>query len=219
MSQQYQTGDYVRIHDHDGTEITVKITDSGIPNRQGDFTFKAGARMFKNSEILGLGEVPVVMKFDKPFELGSRVKIIHGELIGTIGLIEGKAFPYRVDFSNGNSGWYQPVDLCHAPTPAPDTEVHTEVEAENERARILSTAESLINGDRADAYGHPKENFGRIAALWNAQLGKKLSEPLTAEDVAYALVQLKMSRLANTPGHEDSLVDVAGYIALAGELK
>ncbi|WJZ27861.1 hypothetical protein MOMMJLID_CDS0053 [Arthrobacter phage 1191A] len=60
MTHQYQTGDYVRIHDHDGAEITVKITDSGIPNRQGDFAFKAGARMFKNSEILGLGEVPVV---------------------------------------------------------------------------------------------------------------------------------------------------------------
>lgn len=176
MSDQYKTGDYVRIRDHDGAEITVKITDSGIPNRQGDFTFKAGARMFKNSEILGLGEVPVTLAKD----LEDQWALI---------------------------------------TPAPDTEVHADLVAENERARILSTAEKLINGDRADAYGHPKENFGRIAALWNAQLGKKLSEPLTAEDVAYALVQLKMSRLANTPGHEDSLVDVAGYIALAGELK
>ena len=64
MTHQYQLGDYVRIHDHDGAEITVKITDSGIPNRQGDFAFKAGARMFKNSEILGLGEVPVTLAKD-----------------------------------------------------------------------------------------------------------------------------------------------------------
>lgn len=87
-----------------------------------------------------------------------------------------------------------------------------------ERSEILATAHDLINGDRATDYGGPQENFGRIADLWNAQLGKKLAEPVTAQDVAYCLVQLKMSRLANTPGHRDSLIDVAGYIALAGGL-
>lgn len=215
MTHQYQLGDYVRIHDHDGAEITVKITDSGIPNRQGDFTFKAGARMFKNSEILGIGEVPVVSE-KRAFAVGERVQTID-RLVGTIDHISGHSVPYRVDFGEGRMGWYGELELHAESASPPDTEVHAE--PENERARILSTAERLINGDRAKAYGHPKENFGRIAALWNAQLGKKLSEPLTAEDVAYALVQLKMSRLANTPGHEDSLIDVAGYIALAGELK
>lgn len=61
---EYKLGDYVRIRDHDGKEITVRIDDSGIPNRQGGFTFKAGARIFKNSEILGLGEVPVTLAKD-----------------------------------------------------------------------------------------------------------------------------------------------------------
>ena len=72
---EYKLGDYVRIHDHDGAEITVKITDSGIPNRQGDFTFKAGARMFKNSEILGLGEVPVTRtnEVESKYEIGDQV--------------------------------------------------------------------------------------------------------------------------------------------------
>lgn len=88
----------------------------------------------------------------------------------------------------------------------------------NRRAKTLRTAESLINGDRAAAYGHPSENFGRIASLWNAQFGAKLAEPFTAEDVALALVHLKMSRLANTPGHEDSLIDACGYLALASEI-
>lgn len=87
------------------------------------------------------------------------------------------------------------------------------------RTEILATAHELINGDRAKDYGDPQENFGRLAALWNAQLGKKLAEPLTAQDVAYCLIQLKMSRLANTPGHKDSLIDVCGYAALAGELE
>lgn len=88
----------------------------------------------------------------------------------------------------------------------------------NRRAKTLRTAETLINGDRAAAYGHPSENFGRIAALWNAQFGAKLAEPFTAEDVALALVHLKMSRLANSPGHEDSLIDACGYLALASEI-
>ena len=88
----------------------------------------------------------------------------------------------------------------------------------NRRAKTLRTAESLINGDRAAAYGHPSENFGRIASLWNAQFGAKLAEPFTAEDVALSLVHLKMSRLANTPGHEDSLIDACGYLALASEI-
>lgn len=217
MMTEYKLGDYVRIHDHDGAEITVQITDSGAPNQFSDFMHKAGARMFKNSEILGLGDIPVVSE-KRAFAVGERVRTID-RAIGTIDHISGHSVPYRVDFGDGRMGWYGELELHAEPTPTLDAEVHAEVEAENERARILSTAEKLINGDRAKAYGHPKENFGRIAALWNAQLGKKLSEPLTAEDVAYALVQLKMSRLANTPGHEDSLVDVAGYIALAGELK
>ena len=90
---------------------------------------------------------------------------------------------------------------------------------ETERARILAESEQLINGDRAKDYGDPNENFGRIANLWNAQFAHKLNQPFTAQDVAYALIHLKMSRLANTPGHRDSLIDVCGYAALSGELK
>lgn len=96
---------------------------------------------------------------------------------------------------------------------------NTDIDEPNERANILNTAKKLINGDRAKDYGDPNENFGRIANLWNAQFAHKLNQPLTAQDVAYALIHLKMSRLANTPGHRDSLIDVCGYAALSGELK
>lgn len=88
----------------------------------------------------------------------------------------------------------------------------------NRRSVVLQTAEKLINGDRARDYGEPAENFGRIADLWNAQFGKKLRAPFTAGDVALALVHLKLSRLANTPGHEDSFVDAIGYLALGAEI-
>lgn len=88
----------------------------------------------------------------------------------------------------------------------------------NTRARTLRTAEDLINGDRAAAYGEPQENFGRVADLWNAQFGRKLKEPFQSGDVALALVHLKLSRLANTPDHEDSFVDACGYLALGAEI-
>lgn len=89
----------------------------------------------------------------------------------------------------------------------------------NERTLIMSESEQLINGDRAKDYGDPNENFGRIAGLWNAQFANKLAQPFTAQDVACALIHLKMSRLANTPGHRDTLIDICGYAALSGELK
>lgn len=132
MTTQYQTGDYVRIRDHDGSEINVKITDSGIPNRQGDFTFKAGARMFKNSEILGLGEVPVVS--EKKYEIGDRVKSMDGRH-GFVGLLSEGPYEYRVDLDDGDIGWYREEELFLDPTPAPDTEVHADLAAETEAVK------------------------------------------------------------------------------------
>jgi hypothetical protein len=41
---------------------------------------------------------------------------------------------------------------------------------------------------------------------------------LSASDVAYMMVLLKMARLMQTPGHRDSLVDMAGYAATAARV-
>jgi hypothetical protein len=82
------------------------------------------------------------------------------------------------------------------------------------RAELLTTAESLINGQRAADYGDAAENFQRIADLWAPILGL----PITATDVALCLTQLKIARLISSPTHEDSWVDAAGYIALGGEI-
>lgn len=90
--------------------------------------------------------------------------------------------------------------------------------APNRRAQVLRTAESLVNGQRADDYGPPAGNFGRVAAMWSAQFAAKLKEPLTADEVAIALVHLKLSRLANTPDHADSFIDACGYLALGAEI-
>ena len=83
----------------------------------------------------------------------------------------------------------------------------------NRRTDILETAAELINGDRERDYGTPAENFGRIAAGWSVILDKDVS----AEQVALCMAWLKIARLVNGP-HEDSYIDAAAYMALAGEL-
>lgn len=83
----------------------------------------------------------------------------------------------------------------------------------NKRTEILETAAALINGDRQDAYGAPKENFKRIADGWSVILQADVS----AEQVALCMAWLKIARLVHGP-HEDSYIDAAAYMALAGEL-
>lgn len=92
----------------------------------------------------------------------------------------------------------------------------------NKRAEILKTAESLINGDRADTYGPPEISFGRIGKLWNA-MGIQIYDgavvrDITAVDVAMAMSLMKVSRIIGQPDHEDSWVDGAGYLALGAEM-
>lgn len=83
----------------------------------------------------------------------------------------------------------------------------------NTRSNILQTADELINNDREAHYGTPQENFARIAQGWSVLL----EADVTPEQVALCMAWLKMARLVNGP-HEDSYVDAAAYMALAGEL-
>lgn len=84
----------------------------------------------------------------------------------------------------------------------------------NLREVIVTEALEAINGERARSYGDATESFGRTADLWAAVLGV----PVTAEQVALCLVQLKVARLVNSPRHHDSWVDIVGYAALGGEV-
>lgn len=79
---------------------------------------------------------------------------------------------------------------------------------------ILQEASELINGDRAQDYGPVTENFQRIANLWTDYIGPE-DWQFSANDVAMMMILVKMSRLATGGYHRDSLVDVAGYAALA----
>jgi hypothetical protein len=81
-------------------------------------------------------------------------------------------------------------------------------------ANLLQHTASVIE-DRQGQYGDPGPLFDRIARRWSLVLGVEVSPP----QVALCLIDLKLARLAANPGHLDSIVDVAGYAALLGELQ
>jgi hypothetical protein len=78
------------------------------------------------------------------------------------------------------------------------------------RVRILREGISLTTGDRNETYGEPFENMALAANLFNGVSGMNLSPA----DMAMAMVCMKLSRLAKTPGHRDSVVDAATYLAI-----
>ena len=73
-------------------------------------------------------------------------------------------------------------------------------------------AQEIVLGARRYAYGHPLENFQRIADLWTATLGHKLvdGQKIDVRDVAMAMIQVKIAREYNSP-KRDNMVDVNGY--------
>lgn len=83
-----------------------------------------------------------------------------------------------------------------------------------DRAEILTTAASLIGGERQQDYGSAADNFARIGNLWAEILGV----PVTPVQVALCMNQVKVARLVSSPDHLDSWVDGVGYLAIGGEI-
>lgn len=86
-------------------------------------------------------------------------------------------------------------------------------EADGGGVTAPAKAVELVNGDRQAAYGHPLDNHQRIADFWTTRLRDKLLPGVRIDphEVASMMRLVKESRLMQTPGHPDSLVDVAGY--------
>ena len=81
------------------------------------------------------------------------------------------------------------------------------------RDEILQEAERMINGPRAKDYGDAYLNHERNAKMWRVLLG----HDVTVEQVYMCMIAVKLSRLIETPTHEDSAIDICGYGALLGE--
>lgn len=93
--------------------------------------------------------------------------------------------------------------------------------AERKRA-CLEAAIAACCGDRALNYGKPEDNFARIAELWSAWFSVRVPPtgpaPFSPFDVAVMNILLKLARLANTPDHQDSWIDIAGYAACGADI-
>ncbi len=89
------------------------------------------------------------------------------------------------------------------------------------RSDILDAAKRATCGERDVQYGTPEDNFARIADLWNAHLRIRKCVPpshaLTAEDVAWMLMQVKQARAVHG-FHLDNYIDAAGYVVCGGEI-
>lgn len=82
-------------------------------------------------------------------------------------------------------------------------------------------ADVLINGDRQQDYGDKLQNFAQTAMIWQGLLAHKLlpGAKILPEDVGHLMIGLKLSRLAKTPDHNDSLLDIAGYAGCVDKLQ
>lgn len=79
---------------------------------------------------------------------------------------------------------------------------------------VLRKAMHLTMGDRNDAYGDPFTNMHQTAEAIKAATGYAV----TPSDVCLIMVSVKLARLRQSPGHTDSVVDAAAYLAMYAEV-
>ena len=80
-------------------------------------------------------------------------------------------------------------------------------------ATLLDQA-SCIERERQAAYGDADKAMVAIAARWSLTLG----HPVTPAQVVLCMMDLKLTRLARDPGHQDSILDLVGYAAILHEV-
>jgi hypothetical protein len=83
------------------------------------------------------------------------------------------------------------------------------------REGYLEIANRIIHGARNQEYGHPYNDFEDIAELWSTFLGRVIER----KEVAAMMILLKVARLKHNHDHEDSWVDVAGYVGCADRIQ
>ena len=87
-------------------------------------------------------------------------------------------------------------------------------------AIFLDKVKGVVTGPREKEYGDKTENHARIAKLWNMWLTetKEDGDAITPYDVATMMLMVKLARLMQSPGHQDSHIDIAGYAACMEEI-
>ena len=73
---------------------------------------------------------------------------------------------------------------------------------------ILEEAQKLTTQDRQSVYGHPADDFKKVAVMTQPILDSNIDPRLKHN---LYMIQVKIARLLNTPDHIDSVIDIAGY--------
>lgn len=84
---------------------------------------------------------------------------------------------------------------------------------------LMKEADSLVNGDRHEAYGAAKEAFDAYGLAWTALLRNKLKPGavIDASDVTLLMAALKLVRESNK-AKRDNVVDAHGYLSLHSQV-
>jgi len=83
-----------------------------------------------------------------------------------------------------------------------------------EQQTAVAEAQAIVYGNREEIYGPPGETLERTAQIWSVIFGV----PVTAEQVCWAMVGLKMAREVNAT-KRDNLVDALGYLMLIDRIR
>ena len=78
---------------------------------------------------------------------------------------------------------------------------------------ILRHAATVV-AERSRAYGAPAGSMELLAKRWSITLGRTV----TPAQAVMCLIDLKLTRLAHDPHHQDSILDIAGYAAVLHEV-
>ena len=79
--------------------------------------------------------------------------------------------------------------------------------------RFLQRAIEIL-AERGESDGSPHVVFENVSKRWSLTLGVEVS----ADQVVICLIELKLARLKSNPRHQDSILDVAAYAGILGEI-
>jgi len=85
---------------------------------------------------------------------------------------------------------------------------------------IAAVASELVGGDRDRQHGQKRDNFVRIASVWQSylEIRRDKTAPLGPADVGHMMVLMKIARTQSGAVNPDDYIDAAGYAACAGEI-
>lgn len=81
-----------------------------------------------------------------------------------------------------------------------------QTQEEKEFDSLCEEALHIVRGARRYTYGHPLDNFQRIADIWKVIFGHEV----TRDQVALCMVGVKLAREVNAP-KRDNWLDMVGY--------